>query len=167
VRIRLGRSLSGRLKGRIEQYQFEVGILDDKVHYEAQSSALGNEGVYAGGPVRLRERTKVSEAGTISKVSELNRERLGFNYLREPFKNTGSDIIRFTQEFLKMAMGRSKEKRVTNLIQAIVRNPILRGDYGSNTSVTAKIKGFDRLMMDTGQLFKNIKARIIKRGRNV
>jgi hypothetical protein len=50
-----------------------------------------------------------------------------------------------------------------NLAQAIIRNPILRGDYGSNSALTRKIKGFDRFMFDTGQLFQSIKAKVLKR----
>jgi hypothetical protein len=52
---------------------------------------------------------------------------------------------------------------LTNAIQAIVRNPILRGDYGRNNLFTQKVKGFNRLMIDTGQFFNNIKARVFKR----
>ena len=52
-------------------------------------------------------------------------------------------------------------QRIINAVQAVVRNPILRGAYGKNSAKTAKTKGFNKLLMDTGQLFKNIKARLL------
>jgi hypothetical protein len=94
-------------------------------------------------------------------VSQSNRERLGFNYLTKPFEERTSDIIKFSNEFFKLAFGRSQEKRVVNLLQAIVRNPILRGEYGGpNSALTKRIKGFNRPMIDTAQLFKALRARI-------
>lgn len=120
-------------------------------------------GSYAGGPVRKMSRKP--GALSVSEVSAANRDRLGFNYLSEPFKKASSDIVRFSREFFRLAFGRSEKKRAENLIQAIVRNPILRGDYGSNTTKTQRIKGFDRKMIDTAQLFKSIKAICKVRGR--
>ncbi len=38
---------------------------------------------------------------------------------------------------------------------------MLRGDYGPNSELTRKIKGFDRYMIDTAQLFKAIKAKCV------
>lgn len=50
-------------------------------------------------------------------------------------------------------------KRVENLLQAVVRNPILKLEYGDNTAITADMKGFDRHLFGTGQTFKAIKAK--------
>jgi hypothetical protein len=102
---------------------------------------------------------------SISQVSKENRERLGFNYLQRPFKDRSSEIVKFTREFFKLAFGKSEKKRAENLLQAVVRNPMLRGDYGPNAPLTKKIKGFDRAMIDTAQLFKAIKAVCKVRGR--
>lgn len=162
------RSFGHRLKGRIERYQFVVGILDDKPHRLAKESPpgfLGEDNItsYAGGPVRKTSRT--ASGLSIADVSQLNRERLGFNYILKPFQDQGADIIKFTTEFLKLCFERSSVKRVVNLIQAIVRNPILRQDYGPNKRITEMTKGFNRNMIDTGQLFKNIKANVIRKGR--
>lgn len=157
-----------RLRGMFSKYEFEIGILEDGPHKDAQVGARGQKGAdvrttYAGGPVRKKSRR---DSGLkISDVSKEMRERLGFNYLSEPFKKSDSDIIKFSNEFLKLVFNISKnKKRVENLLQAIVRNPILRGDYGSNSQLTQKIKGFDRKMIDTAQLFKAIKAKVKVRG---
>ena len=93
---------------------------------------------------------------------------MGFNYLAKPFEKKSSDIVRFSREFLKLAFGKSQKKRCENLLQAIVRNPMLRGDYGPNSELTQKIKGFDRATIDTAQLFKSIRAFCtVKGGKNV
>lgn len=162
MKLELTKGFIRKLKNKTEGYQFEVGILDDGPHKKPirwkNKSELGE---YAGGPVR-RASSKYDEK-SLNEISKELRDTSGHNYLVEPFKQTSSDIIQFTNTFFKYAFGRSTEKRLTNLLQAIVRNPILRGEYGTNSALTQKIKGFDRYMIDTGQFFKAIKARLIKR----
>ncbi len=162
MQLKLDSRFRKRVEGRFGRYRFEVGVLENGPHYEPRRGKPGLKGedvksAYAGGPIRK----KSANAGdlTIAEVSEANRARLGFNYLIVPFKKRTSDIIKFSNEFFKLAFGRSEKRRAENLLQAIVRNPILRGDYGSNSKLTIKIKGFDRIMIDTAQLFKAIKAK--------
>ncbi len=176
MELKLSKRFKTRMEGRIGKYDFRVGILEDGPHKEPltvqegrkrawkkdmslnvdQAKQAGVIGSYAGGKIRKRS----NRAGplTIAQVSAANSDRLGFNYLSAPFKQKSADIIKFSTEFLKMAFGRSQKKRCENLLQAIVRNPILRGDYGGNSLKTQKRKGFDRNMIDTAQLFKAIKA---------
>lgn len=159
--IRLNRPLRQTLKGRIEPYEFEVGILRDGPHYRAATGRpRPTLKTFAGGPAR---RTSRSIDGTLSGVSKSIRENLGINYLTEPFKKRNDDAVKLLQGFFKFVFAEKKQnhqKRVENLVQAVVRNPILRGDYGSNSPLTAKIKGFDRLFIDTAQLFRAITARV-------
>ena len=160
MKITLDKRFKDKLKGRFGKYEFEVGVLVDGPHKDARKGARGLGGAdvisqYAGGPVRKKS-TQSSQ--TIAEVSKANRDRLGFNYLSEPFTKQTSDIVKFTREFFRLAFGKSEKRRAENLLQAIVRNPILRGEYGPNGELTQKIKGFDRAMIDTGQLFKNLKA---------
>jgi len=160
MRIELTPRFKDRLQGRFGKYNFEVGILNDGPHRDARKGERGKGGQdvlgnYAGGKVRKASRVSTQ---SISEVSKKNRERLGFNFYTEPFKKKGSDIIKFTRSFFKLAFGASEKRRAENLLQAVVRNPILRGDYGPNSPLTQKIKGFDRAMIDTAQLFKAIKA---------
>lgn len=161
MKIQLDRRFQKRVQGMFGKYTFEVGVLEDAPHFKPKRGAPGLKGKdvitqYAGGPARMKSR---EESGlTIADVSQANRERLGINYLTQPFKKKSSEIIKFTEEFFKLAFGRSEKRRAENLLQAIVRNPILRGEYGMNSPLTQKIKGFNRPMMDTAQLFKAIKA---------
>jgi hypothetical protein len=167
MKIMLDRRFKKNLKGRFGKYDFEVGVLEDRPYKKPKRGQPGLQGLeiinlYAGGPVR--QATRQPSGITVAEVSKRNRDRLGFNYLSEPFQKRSSDVVKFTREFFKLAFGRSQKKRAENLLQAVVRNPILRGDYGSNSTLTQKIKGFDRYMMDTAQLFKSLKARCTVRG---
>lgn len=155
MQLKIDDHFAKRLQGRFGKYDFRVGILNDGPHKEATPASKGTKS-YAGGPAR---RTSGKDSGqTLSDVSEAIRERLGFNYLSAPFKNKSADIVKFTTEFFRLAFGRSEKRRAENLLQAVVRNPILRGEYGRNSAVTKKIKGFDRFLIDTTQFFKAIKA---------
>lgn len=156
-----------QLKRSIEKYEFQVGVLDDVPHYEAVDAGLFKEPLlssYAGGPVRRKSGVPSDE--TTGQIFINNMERTGLNLLLEPFEKPNSDILKFTNYFLKLAMKQkgASERRVTNLLQAIVRNPILNQEYGANSSQTADSKGFNRHLFDTGQMFKSIKARITKGG---
>lgn len=162
MEIKLDKRFKKNVQGLFGNYTFEVGVLEDKPHKKA---AIGQRGLhgedvlsnYASGPIR---KTTSEESGlAISDVSKAMRDRLGFNYLTKPFEKKSDDIIKFSNEFFKLVFGRSQKKRCENLLQAIVRNPMLRGDYGVNSELTKKIKGFDRYFIDTAQLFKAITAK--------
>ncbi len=161
MQLKLQRGLGQRLNGMFGKYNFEVGVLNDGPHKDAKQG-VNDVSSYAGGPVR---KTASSSSQTIAEVSRANSERLGFNYLSAPFKDRTSDVVRFTDSFFKLVFGRSTVKRAENLLQAIVRNPILRGEYGPQGPFTTAVKGFDRPMIDTAQLFKAIRAKckVVKR----
>ncbi len=162
MRLELGKSWTKKLEGRVNSYQFEVGILTDKPHRLPVEHGLFETpqlGSYAGGPIR--KATRQDSDKTVGDILVDNMDRLHTDLLRQPFQNESSEILSFTSEFLKMvAKGKASLKRLENLLQAIVRNPILKQDYGNNNSTTADNKGFDRHLFDTGQMFKAIRARV-------
>lgn len=164
MKIALSKNLFRKIERTIEGFEFEVGVLDNKPHrlpVETPLFTTPNLKTFAGGPVRATSRNK-SEF-TIGDVLIQNSERLGIDLLREPFKNPESEINRFTTAFLRFAAARKGSlRRVENLLQAVVRNPILRQEYGANKATTADNKGFDRHLFDTGQMFRAIKA-VVKR----
>lgn len=172
--IKLDRRFKKRVQGMFGKYDFQVGVLNDKPHYKPKRGVPGLKGqeiikTFAGGPAR--EQTRTPSGKSVSEVSASLRERLGFNYLTEPFRSRNksqADILRFSNEFFKLVFGRSQKRRAETLLQAIVRNPMLRGDYGSNSPLTQRIKGFDRKTIDTAQLFKSILSVCkVKGGRGV
>lgn len=181
MKLELDKRFKNKAKGRFGRYSFEVGVLQDvpykkpvhKNYTKATKRKKKNSNItihrtitafksFHGGPAR---RTSNEIKGTVRKVSKHNRRRT--DYLRRPFLNregnVRKDVQRFMSSFLALVRGRGNDKRIVNALQAIVRNPILRGDYGPNDRKTVRIKGFDRYMIDTGQLFNNIKARVKKR----
>lgn len=168
MEIKLDKRFQKNVQGLFGKYSFEVGILEDAPH---KVGAIGKRGLkgadvvtqYAGGPRRKFAPGKVSDK-TVAEVSAENRKRLGYNYLMRPFEDRTSDIVKFSTEFLKLVFGKSQVKRVENLLQAIVRNPILRGEVGKQSPLTTAIKTFNRPMIDTSQLFQAIKARVNVKG---
>lgn len=171
MKIVLDKRFKKNLAGKFGKYSFEVGILEDGPHRDAKREKRGLKGAdvltqYAGGPARKMS-NKNSGGKLISDVSHDNTVRLGFSYLVKPFEGgsrKNADILAFSNEFFRFAFGHTQKKRAENLLQAIVRNPILRGDYGKNSRLAQKIKGFDRFMIDTAQMFKAIKARVNVKG---
>lgn len=162
MRLELGKSWGKKLQGRIEQFEFEVGIFDDKPHMDPVETGRFDPPdlkTYAGGPVRRTSRQK--GALTTGQVLIENMKRLNINLLQRPFQERNSDILKFTEYFLRLVTRRqSSIKRLENLLQAIVRNPILKKEYGVNKAATADAKGFDRHLFDTGQMFRAIRARV-------
>lgn len=173
MQLKLGKTFGEKIQTRFERFEMQVGVLNDASHKEPQERAGGandfgnNLSSYAGGPVR--KKSKANGPLTIAQVSAANRDRTGVNYLTEPFMKRDSEIIRFSEAFFKMATSNSAStlNRVRNLLQAIVRNPILRGEYGKQARSTTREKGFYRPMIDTGQLFKAIQAEVKVTGRRV
>lgn len=171
VQFKLDRRFAKQAKGVFEKYTFDVGVLEDADHKLPTKIKIKTGGkiepgetvrglkTFAGGPAR-RTRRK-SSGKTIAQVSEDVRKRLGINFYTRPFKSRkNAEILKFIKSFFDLCAGRAEKRRCENFLQAIVRNPILRGDYGSNSPAAAKNKGFNRLLIDTAQLFKAIKARV-------
>lgn len=157
ITFKLDKKFTKQAKGVIEKYYFDVGVLNDGPHYKAS----GDMSTYAGGPVRSS--SSKSSGMKVSDVSESARIQTGINFYTRPFLNPSkksADLLNFVKAYFQLIGGKTQKKRVENLLQAVVRNPILRGDYGSNTKKTQKIKGFNRLLIDTGQLFKHITAKV-------
>lgn len=166
MKLQFGDKWTTKLKRQVEGWELEVGVLDDKPHKDPVETKLFQEGLlgsYAGGPVRRKSST-VGEKTTAEILVE-NMQRMNINILLRPFQEKNSDILKFTNYFLKYIIGGlgGNQKRVENLAQAIVRNPILQQEYGPNSSGAADSKGFNRHLFDTGQMFQAIKARVQKR----
>jgi hypothetical protein len=155
VKITLDKRFTKRAQGVFEKYSFEVGVLHDSPH------KVPGKGIktFAGGPAR---KTSNKPSGlSVSEVSENLRKHTGINFYTKPFNSRkNKEILDFVKSFFDLCAGRTQAKRAENFLQAIVRNPILRGDYGRNRNVTAEIKGFNRFMIDTSQLFRSIIARV-------
>lgn len=147
------KNLSKKLTFKLEKYEVQVGLLEDKKRKKPLFRKFKN---YAG--KRLLREGGVSKGASLVKVAEYLDKR--FKWLRKPFllKNN-KEVVIVLNDIVKAMNGRGDKQRILNGFQAVVRNPILRGEYGRNNARWAKIKGFDDALMMTGQFFKNIKAR--------
>lgn len=174
MNIKLDRRFTTQARGVYEKYTFDVGILVDRPHYWPSYGPLNrlakikapSTGTLAGGPVRKIYRgvwKGRTTNGTMASVSTSLRRRLGINFYTAPFKKKSQDVAKFTKAFFDFSAGRGQRRQVETYLLAVVRNPMIRGAYGKNSKWTAKIKGFNRLMFDTGQLFKNIQAKVNNR----
>lgn len=168
MKLELGKTWGRKLQGRVEGFQFDVGVLNDRPHADPVEHGLLEQPqlkTYAGGPVRRTSRNKSDK--TTGDILVENMDRMNINILQRPFRERNSDILRFTDSFLRLVCKRpgANIRRVENLLQAIVRNPILKQEYGSNSFMTAVNKGFNRHLFDTGQMFRAIIAKAVKRGK--
>lgn len=151
------------MQGKWDRYSFRVGVLTDRPH-KLPKTGPGNLKSFHGGKAR-----KKSTKATISTglVSWKLKKFLGFDFYRKPFTRAhkkSAEILKLFRDVTKFGAGKTRDaavtRRVENSLQAVVRNPFLRGDYGRNTRKWAKIKGFNKLGIDTGQLFDAIKAKV-------
>jgi hypothetical protein len=155
-------SLVRQLKQEIEGYNFDVGILDDKPHKRASFTVSAN--VFAGQEFKTLKQSKKTDAKSTGEIAKyLDRK---YHWLRKPWKNEKNvDVLKVIHDYIDFLYGKNKNTNAfKNVLQAVVRNPILRGDYGSNTASTQNRKGFNKPMIMTGQFFKLIKA-VIRRKR--
>ncbi len=169
MKAQLPRSFKQDFSKEINGYEFTVGILEDKPHFwpkgvrgvkSGKAGPASNLKNYAGGPARLTSRKKDGES--IGQVLVDNMKRQNRNFLKEPFEKPNARLIKFLKAFLDMALAKKSPKRVENLLQAVVRNPILEQKYGRNKAKTARAKGFNRLLIDTAQMFRAIKATVTR-----
>jgi len=138
-------------------YKFEVGILKDEPKKLANHKASAN---YAG--MKVSGSKGRSSKLSVAEVAKYTDKR--FKWLKKPFTEKGNkEVIEVVKELSKQAFGKGSKdkKRLENAVQAVIRNPILRGDYGQNKTSTAKAKGFNKLGIETAQMFKSIKAKIV------
>lgn len=161
MKLNMGNKWNKKIARQIKGFEFEVGVLKDKTHARPMRGEKKN---FAGGPANKIARGKDGKA-TIGEVLIYNQARTNTDFLREPFQEKSSDIMKFTKDFLKLAFKHKgvSIRRVENLLQAIVRNPILKLEYGANTRDAAKRKGFNRHLFDTAIMFKAIRAKVYKR----
>jgi predicted subunit of tRNA(5-methylaminomethyl-2-thiouridylate) methyltransferase len=157
VELKLDKRFYKMARGVYEKYNFDVGIIKDSIHKDALGAKKYGLKTFAGGPAR---RTGQKPGPQMSEISESLRSKVG-NFYTAPFRSKpNKDIRKLIKNFFDLVQGRTQQKRLENTLQAVIRNPILRGDYGSNSELTKKIKTFDRFMIDTGQFFKAITAKV-------
>jgi len=157
--MKIKSDIAKKMQKQIGLYTFEVGILQNapkKLRKKGATKSFAGLKINALGSVSKKRPTTIAYVGEIL-------EKYHFKWLTRPFKTKGlnEDVKKVVDELAAQIFGKKSKnnKRLENAVQAVIRNPILRGDYGKNMAATIKAKGFDKLGIDTGQFFKAIKAK--------
>jgi len=158
MQITMDKRFKNRLRLSLTNRTAEVGILQNKKHY-ARARTFGT---LEGRKVRMINTRKPD--GSLNSVSKQLRRNTGINIFKEPFNKQSQDSKRFIKEFTRLVLKQGgMQGTATKLLQAMVRNPILRRRYGPNAPMIQRLKGFNWKFVQTGQLYRNIKARIRKK----
>jgi hypothetical protein len=153
--MKIKSDISKKIAKEIGLYNFEVGILKNEQKKLANRKATTS---FAG--LKVSATKGRSTKLTVAEVAKYTDNR--FKWLKKPFTVAGNkEVLEVIKEISSQVFGKKStdNKRLENAVQAVIRNPILRGDYGDNAKSTMKVKGFNKLGIDTAQMFKNIKAK--------
>ena len=150
-----GRNFAETIQVELDKYTIDVGILQDKPAY---APIEGKYKTYAGQRLAATGR-KVT--GSLADVARQLDKR--FHWLERPWRiEQNQDVIQVVNDIVEsINMNHAGKQRVLNGVQAVIRNPILGDYYGRNSARWASIKGFNKLLMYTGQFFQNIKAKYV------
>lgn len=159
IEINLGEDFLEANVKAFESQRVRVGVLD---HF--QMSAIPAD-VESGGLKNLRGTgEKARKIRTRSKTLSLRQLAVyldaQYGVFSDAVNNANNlDLNKVTQEMIKAFSGGQVEKRrIENAAIAMIRNPIMRKDFGSNMRATSRVKTFDWPMIDTGTFFLSIQA---------
>lgn len=155
MKILGAKNITKKIQKEIGNYNFEVGILQNEPKKLGKKNSTKN---FAG--LTISATGKVSTKVSLVEVAKYNDQKFG--WLKKPFKEKNNrEVLAVVKEISSQVFGKKSldNRRLENAVQAVIRNPILRGDYGDNAPATIKFKGFNKLGVHTAQLFKAIKAK--------
>lgn len=138
---------------RLGKYEVEVGILEDGPEKKWKPEQKN----FHGGPANKTAGN--AKDSTLRDV--FAKWNLRYQLLLAPLRAAGNkDVVEVIGRMVADlgTLGKQKQQFL-NAVQALIRNPIMRGDYGKNSKEWAKAKGFNRLLINTGAMFNAIKAR--------
>lgn len=141
------------IQQELDKYGVEVGIFEDR----PAANWKKEQKQFAGGPAN-----KVAGKSEASLQEIFKKFDVEFNLLLSPWRNPDNDdVVKLIGQMIAdMSVNGNRRQPFLNAAQAVVRNPILRGDYGENSKEWAKKKGFNRLFINTATMFKAIIARM-------
>ena len=153
MKIKIEKPLFKALTAELGKYEIRVGVDDTKPRKKMKEPKELRK--YAG--VEVYKITSKTDNGktNVEIAGELDA---AFQWLRTPWLGGGEnkDVVLVVNDILSNIRGQGDRQRILNAAQAVVRNPILRGDYGKHTDANRPF------LMRTGQFFKAILARFVK-----
>lgn len=139
-----------------ESQRLRIGILDDAFARKARSKREGFAKLEDTGINRRKIKGK-SKLPMKDLAKILDTEYGVFSNAVNNANNLDLNLV--TQELIKaFSNGTVSKRRIINAAEALIQNPILRREFGSNSKSTQQVKGFDRPIIDTGAFYSSIKA---------
>lgn len=150
-------SLNRFLNERLKRFDVNVGVQTDG------PSAYAKNGVQAGQLAGGPRNRQAGQNKSVTLRALMQAFNVRYHLLLAPWRSAANkDVTRVVQEIARNLKTKGDLRRFINASQAVVRNPLARGDYGDNSPWWAKIKGFNRLMINTGKFFNSIKAWMVR-----
>lgn len=153
MKIQIQKPFFKALTAELGKYEIRVGVDDAKPRKKMKEPKELRR--FAGVEV-YKVSNKTDDGKTnVEVAAELDA---AFQWLRTPWLGGGEnkEVVQVVNDIVANVRGQGDKQRILNGAQAVVRNPILRGDYGKHTDA-------DRpFLMRTGQFFKAILARFVK-----
>lgn len=148
--------IKDEINKKLEGYTLEVGVLAD---IPAKFAKKEQKPFHGGVANKKGKDSPVPLRAVLEKLDAI------YNILLGPWgKRDNMEVALTVREMIADMNKTSADKqRFLNAAQAVVRNPILRGEYGDNSPQTQAVKGFNRLLINTGTLFENLKTRLAKK----
>lgn len=166
MKLELDKRFRDRLAARYGRFELRAGILRDGPHYAPLPRSKGLTS-FEGRPARKKSRKRES---TLQAVGRRIRRVHRVDYLRAPFESRQSKEIRaLMRELGRLLTQKSKSIRsVSEALRRVIREPIRRKRYGTNSPFTQRMKGFNHRLWDTAQFYRAIVAKVTsKRSRRV
>ncbi len=147
---------------RFNQQVIEVGILNERRRANEPDRKRGLKN-FEGKKASYVSEEKPKNPMKLTELAKMLDERFGvFSRAERNFQN--QDVIEVANALAEVFIRGGKvdaelQRRIENAAIALVTNPVYRGDYGDNSTLTAAQKGFNWLMVDTGTFIRAIRAR--------
>lgn len=159
--MKIDRRFKKRFQAHFERLELQAGVLQDKPHYAALPAKRGLN-AFAGGPARKKSRFKSNQS--VAQVAEQLRTVHRVPYLTQPFEKNTRERRQMMKAFGALITGKTRSfADLREAILKLIQTPILKQRYGRNTPKTVKTKTFNRFLIDTGQFFRALSARVRRR----
>ena len=133
--------------------KIEVGIFEAKYRKKAKRElkALGKG---------VARKVSINTNQSTADVLEVLDNK--YKILAKPLEGNTSEYQEFVDASIEYANEKTttNKNKVKNSLKSVIIKPILKSVYGLNTQDTAKRKGFNKLLVDTGQTIKAIEVEI-------
>jgi hypothetical protein len=142
-----------------EELLSEIGIIEVGI-FEAKQRKKASKGLKNLGKGKARKVSVLSSQTTADVLEILDNK---YKILSNPLENQNT---KEHEVFMDSLIEYSNDKtaansnKIKNSLKAVIVKPILTSVYGYNTQKTADKKGFNKLLVDTGQTVKAIKVKI-------